>query len=119
MKNVYVISVTTEDGEVKYLGFDSASGGYPYWSTSFHGAELMPLEKAEKEFEILKQKNLAKPSVYSDGTRYPATEIHSALDLSNRKTSGTGVINLHKITLTGVSAFNISGKIEKPKGFTY
>jgi hypothetical protein len=100
----------------KFFGIDQGSGGQPFWSSSLLGAQLFhTFNNAENIFES-KTLDDSEESRMSDGTSYPTSMIHSALDLSNNKESGEGLLTIEEVQFRAVRVKRISGKIKR---YTY
>jgi hypothetical protein len=116
-----VIACTLDNENYKYLALDANSGGYPYWTDHFKSAEMYSdssrdQERMNRELDCVQNDPDSK---YSDGTIYPNVMKHSALDLSNKKLSGSGWLVVLQIKLEQQSATAIEGAIKAPKGYTY
>ncbi len=116
-----IACVNGSNDKPRYLGFDSHSGGYPYWSTTLHGAHLFGLypgddELLAKEYDAIVNGPM---STMNDGTRYPNHMLHSALELSNKAPAGEGQIMILEVSFTPTKVTPVSGEIQKPRGFTY
>jgi len=105
----YVIAVTANGAEQRFLGFDSHSGGYPYWANHFSGAHVFDsLEKAQTEIQ---GSDFTKNSLMSDGMIHPPHMIHSGLGLCNTKVANEGVLGIYEIALTPVETQVIKSQL--------
>jgi hypothetical protein len=116
-----IIACTLDNKTYQYLALDSASGGYPYWTTSLRSAEMFTdSEQDQRSMQYELDGIIKKPdSTYTDGTVYPNTMKQEALGLSNAKLSGNGWVVVFELRLERVETTYIEGAIKQPKGFTY
>ena len=118
----FVIAVVEGNVIKSYYRVPSAGDEYnPSFDNTIRQATIFDsLDKPIKIVEELVRVSLVKQKPNSNGTIYPATDIHRLLGLSNAKKSGSAdllILRLHagqqerRITITG--------EIKEPTGFTY
>ncbi len=110
----YFVVCMQTSGQCKYLGYDHMSGGYPYWSRTLSGAHFFI--DSEKDKEKIKheidQITKGKSVEMGDGTVYPNAMLHSGLDLSNERLTGSGTIFVLKIGFTNIEQHSVSASIK-------
>ena len=111
--NKFVVVFTSSlalnsDEPQKYLAFDVASGGYPYWTTFMSDARIYTTEAAAKE--AISGSEFRK-NVTVSGVTYPPQLIQSALDINNAKTRGSGYLCICAVNLEIVSREDFKAEI--------
>lgn len=116
-----VIACTLDNKTYRYLAYDSASGGYPYWADRLNSAHLYSDSADDQQVlkrelrEILTGADLT----YSSGEVHPNVMKHTALKLSNKKPSNSGWIVVFELKLEREETMAIEGELKKPTGFIY
>lgn len=115
----FVIAIVENDKIKSFYAFDSQSG-YPYFSDSLFGIKFFSSkEKAIEVVEDLHKQSITPQKPHSGGTLYPASDVHRALDLSNKKKSGEATVVALELKLDHVFDRHIRGEIKEPTGYTY
>lgn len=114
---MYVISITEDFGEPKYM-YDSLECGHVFGCNTIIGAKIMSFDEAERIFNDLVAKK-DNTSATTDGTIYPVSFIHSGLGISNAKPRASGSLAIVGIKLDIMKANLVKGEIKKPTGFKY
>ena len=108
----FVICMQTEKS-AKYLGYDNASGGYPYWTGSLRDAYLFT--DSEKDKEKIKHEineiTKGKPMKMSNGKLYPNPMLHSGLGLNNNNLSSSGFVSVLKLSFSNIETHAVSASI--------
>lgn len=118
----YAVITITDDaddsGDVRFLDADDDGDYYP----SYNFPTKLIFSNADKaRAKLTEILNRAEEKVVShDGVRRPLPDIANLLCLSDNKKFSSMTLSVMSVTLKSASASaQISGKIEKPSGFTY
>lgn len=116
-----IIACTIDNKTYRYLALDQASGGYPYWTERLQAAEMYSdsADDLRAMRHQLREILTGKDHRYTDGTSYPNTMKHSALNLSDANPSGSGWVVVLALKLEREEMMAIDGAIKKPTGFVY
>lgn len=109
--NYYVIVVWNCNDKTKenplFYAEDSASGGYPWFSTDMRNATIfINLQRAVDATQMW----FGQPQ--REGEKFPPSAIQSALRLDFQNQSGSGCVEITPLTLDRTSAPVLSIKIE-------
>lgn len=109
----FAIVAINDLGHIKYLGHDSNSGGYPYWSTYIGSATLYQTD--EEARRVLDGPDFTNHSVMSDGAVFPPVMIHSAAEVNNARPVGYLSIAVRPVEL-GITTYQLRvlAEIKRP-----
>ena len=101
----------------EFYAIDYRSGGYGYFTTAINYAKMF--KSRQDALEVLEDFDFTEESVMADGTKYPPRLVQDCCDINKDKLEGECVISICEIQLTPILKRKFSGKIQKPKGYTY
>ena len=115
---LFVIAIVEDDEVKRYYDVDPESG--PYFSTRLKYAKIF--DDVVEATEIVKELHIKANTVqqpHSGGTLYPHSDIHRALELSNKKMKAQGIAVVLELQPVERFGTHIHGEIKEPTGYTY
>lgn len=120
MTDLFVVAMTVNGTDEKRYLYHDPDCGYIMSQTprdGIRGASLFPtFDEARIHYDYILN---AKPSVMSNGTVYPPTDIHNGLGINNARPSASGELLIEKVTTQVVLGSPVAGAINKPTGYSY